>query len=73
MKSKNYFNRHKSVRVLLMGGAGNQLFQISRAATRKTYGEKVELLSLSRYQDMVCRFTGWSNHEDWIDVKGLAN
>jgi len=56
-----------------MGGAGNQLFQISRAATRKTYGEKVELLSLSRYQDMVCRFTGWSNHEDCIDVKGLAN
>lgn len=56
-----------------MGGVGNQLFQISRAATRKAHGEKVELLSLARYQSMVCRFTGWSNHENWIDIKNLSD
>lgn len=72
MKVNYYIDRPKIARILLMGGVGNQLFQMGRAVTRRAHGEKVEIISLSKYQNMIFKFTGWSNHGDWVDIKGLA-
>lgn len=55
--------------VPLIGGTGNQLFQIWRALS---INENIELVTLSPFQKKITRLIGWSVHDDWLDVMQLT-
>ena len=54
--------------VFLMGGVGNQLFQIARACTLRDNGYDVYVLKLSRNTKLIYRLIGFTLHDDWIDI-----
>ena len=68
-QSKSTGNKKK---ILLMGGTGNQLFQILRARSYYNEGATVELLRLSRHKNFVYRLIGFTNHKDWLDIDSLV-
>jgi hypothetical protein len=54
--------------VFLMGGVGNQLFQIARACSHRENGYEVCILQLSRNKKSIYRLIGFTHHDDWIDI-----
>lgn len=54
--------------VFLMGGVGNQLFQIARACSHRDNGHDVYILKLSRHTKLIYRLIGFTHHDDWIDI-----
>jgi len=59
-------------KVLLMGGVGNQLFQILRAQSHSSQGCAVELLRLSKNKNFIYKLVGFSNHSEWLNIDNLA-
>ena len=54
--------------VFLMGGVGNQLFQIARACSHREKGYDVCVLQLSRNKNRIYRLIGFTNHDDWVGI-----
>jgi hypothetical protein len=57
----------------MMGGIGNQLFQVARACTFKSDKEEVVLVKITKFKDIIYRYAGWTNHDDWISPEDIAN
>ena len=55
--------------VFLMGGVGNQLFQIARACSHRDNGHDVYILKLSRHTKLIYRLIGFTFHDDWVDIE----
>lgn len=73
MTNQRYISRKKPVRVFMMGGVGNQLFQIARACTFKSDKEEVVLVKITKFKDIIYRYARWTNHDDWISPEDIAN
>lgn len=61
-----------SIKVLLLGGIGNQLFQINRALSLKLEGQEVEIIYLGRLKKLISIIIGHPNHKNWIDLNKLC-
>lgn len=61
-----------SYKVLLMGGLGNQLFQIARAIELQTKSISVEVVYIGVQLDWIYRLGGHTKHEIWFDVEALV-
>ena len=61
------------IKVFLMGGIGNQLFQINRALSLQLEGRKVLIVHLGIYKRFINLIIGHTTHENWIDVNHLTN
>ena len=59
-------------KVFLMGGVGNQLFQITRALSLREEGKKVIVLELGIYKNIILRFINHSIHKEWINIFKLS-
>ena len=60
-------------KVLLMGGMGNQFFQIARALSFKQTNVEVELVIVGGIMLNLYKLTVDTIHGDWLDTKELAN
>ena len=61
-----------SKKVLLFGGIGNQLFQLSRAYQHKLDGKKVTLINITIGKSLIYRFLNLTEHNDWIDMNKIS-
>lgn len=59
-------------KVLLMGGVGNRLFQVARAASLQHLGAEVEVIHIDKYSNLLNYFWKWTIHEDWVDIESLC-
>ena len=59
-------------KIFLMGGAGNQFFQLARAHSHMALGREVELIKLARLKEVIYRIIGFTYHKDWIDIDSLS-
>ena len=60
------------MKVLLMGGAGNQFFQLARAKSLQKQGYNVTLVSLGKAHNFVYKLVGFTIHNQWIDLECIA-
>ena len=60
-------------RVFLMGGAGNQLFQLARAHSHIALGREAELIKLGKYKEVIYKIIGFTYHKDWIDPEDISS
>ena len=59
--------------VFMMGGVGNQLFQIARAVSLDDLGHACELISLrGGSHDALFRLIGFTKHHAWLDLDRVA-
>lgn len=61
-----------SYKVLLMGGLGNQFFQIARAIELRDRSIGVQLVYIDAKLDWLYRLSGHTKHDSWLDVSVLA-
>ena len=59
-------------KVLLMGGLGNQFFQIARAIELRDRSIGVQLVYIDAKLDWLYRLGGHTKHDSWVDVSVLA-
>ena len=59
-------------RVLLLGGLGNNFFQLARAIELKKKGN-VEILYIGNFYKYFYFFLGHTSHEKWLDMECLIN
>ena len=64
--------KETKIKVFLMGGAGNQFFQISRAHSLVSSGFTVELVDLGRFKKNVYKLMNLTLHDDWISSELVA-
>ena len=57
----------------LMGGAGNQLFQLARAHSHISLGRHAELVELGKYKKIIYKIIGFTYHKDWIDLTDISS
>ena len=62
-----------TIKVFLMGGIGNQLFQINRALSIKLSGKNVEIINLGIFRKLINFIINHSTHKNWIDIDLLCN
>lgn len=67
----NILNREKSITIFLMGGAGNQLFQIARAHSLRVAGHKVTIANLGSIEGLIYRLLGFTRHDNWFNLSAL--
>ena len=60
------------MRVFLMGGAGNEFFQIARAQYLRTLGFKVMLVDPRGIKKILYKLIGFTYHKPWIKINDLA-
>lgn len=60
------------VKVFLMGGIGNQLFQINRALSLKLEGQRVEIIYLGKFKKLIRFIINHPSHPDWININKLC-
>ena len=65
-------NKDISYKILLMGGLGNQFFQIARATELRDKSVGVELIYIGARLDWLYRLGGHTRHDIWLDVSILA-
>jgi hypothetical protein len=58
-------------KVLLMGGLGNQFFQIARAIELRDQYVGVQLVYIDAKLDWLYRWGGHTKHESWLDISVL--
>jgi hypothetical protein len=63
----------RAERVFLMGGAGNQLFQLARAHSHIILGRDAELVKLGRFKEVIYKIIGFTYHKDWIDPEDISS
>lgn len=66
-------NPKKNVTVFLMGGAGNQLFQIARAYSLQAAGYKVTVADLGVLEGPIYYLLGFTRHDNWIDLSAILD
>lgn len=59
------------MKILLMGGIGNRLFQISYALSVANENKDVTLITMPVYFEKFAAFFGWSVHEEWLDLEAI--
>ncbi len=59
------------MKILLMGGVGNRLFQISYGLSASQQ-KSIVLITLPRYIEGFASLFGWSYHQEWINIKNLC-
>tara|TARA_A100001011_G_C14151435_1_gene774157 strand:+ start:217 stop:981 length:765 start_codon:yes stop_codon:yes gene_type:complete len=59
------------MKILLMGGIGNRLFQISYALSVTNVNKDVTLITMPVYFEKLAAFFGWSVHEEWLDLEAI--
>lgn len=62
----------KLKKVLLFGGIGNQLFQLSRAYQHKLDGKNVTLINITRGKSIIYKSLNLTQHNDWIDMNRIS-
>jgi hypothetical protein len=62
-----------SYRIVLMGGLGNQFFQLARAVELRDRSIDVQLVYISEKLDWLYRLSGHTKHDSWLDVGVLAD
>tara|TARA_A100001011_G_scaffold260941_1_gene269445 strand:+ start:1412 stop:2236 length:825 start_codon:yes stop_codon:yes gene_type:complete len=62
------FAKNFSFKVLLMGGLGNQFFQIARAVELRDKSIGVEVIYIGTKLDWLYRLGGHTKHDNWLDV-----
>jgi len=62
----------KTMQVLLMGGGGNQLFQLARAWSLKNQGINCCVLHFGKATSFAYKIAGLTLHRDWLDTAVLA-
>lgn len=67
------WNKDISYKILLMGGLGNQFFQIARAIELRDKSVGVELVYIGARLDWLYRLGGHTRHDIWLDVSILAD
>ena len=65
-------DKETSYKVLLMGGLGNQFFQIARAIELRDKSVGVEVIYIGEKLDWLYRLGGHTKHDSWLDVSVLA-
>jgi hypothetical protein len=65
-------DKNKTYKVLLMGGLGNQFFQIARAIELLDNSVSVEVVYIDEKFDWSYRLGGHTKHENWLDVSILV-
>jgi hypothetical protein len=60
-------------KVLLFGGIGNQLFQLSRAYQYTLDNEICEVIKFNFGKRLIYKILNLTNHDDWIDMKSLSS
>lgn len=65
-------DKKTSYKVLLMGGLGNQFFQIARAIELRDKSVGVEVIYIGAKLDWVYRLGGHTKHDSWLNVSVLA-
>ncbi len=60
-------------KILLMGGLGNQFFQIARALEFKKRGIPVEMVYFGAYGNLLYWLSGYTKHDDWLNVELLMD
>ena len=60
-------------KILLMGGLGNQFFQIARALEFKKRGISVEMVYFGAYGNLLYGLSGHTKHDDWLNVELLMD
>ena len=59
------------MKILLMGGVGNRLFQISYGLSASQQ-KSIVLITLPRYIEEFASLFGWAYHQEWINIKDLC-
>ena len=62
-----------TIKVFLMGGIGNQLFQINRALSLKLCGKSVVIIHLGIFRKFINFIIKHPSHKNWIDINILCN
>lgn len=62
----------KSKKVLLFGGIGNQLFQLSRAYQHKLDGKNVTVINIIKGKSILYKLLNLTKHNDWIDMNEMS-
>ena len=55
-------------KIFLMGGIGNQLFQITRAVSLRENGKKIEMIRLGNSKKFINLLINHKNQDDWLDI-----
>lgn len=66
------WDKDTNYKVLLMGGLGNQFFQIARAIELSDKSIAVEVIYIGAKLDWLYRLGGHTKHDSWLDVSVLA-
>ena len=66
------WDKATSYKVLLMGGLGNQFFQIARAIELRDKSVGVEVIHIGSKLDWLYRLGGHTKHDGWLDMSFLA-
>ena len=61
----------KTMKILLMGGIGNRLFQISYALSISNMNKDVILIKMPAYFEKFATLFGWSFHQEWLDLESI--
>lgn len=60
------------IKVFLMGGVGNQLFQINRALSLHLSGHNVKIIHLGKYKKIINFIINHQNHQNWIHIENFC-
>lgn len=60
-------------KILLIGGVGNRLFQITYANHLKDEGANINVIYIPRTIEQACGIFGWSYHQEWLDLRLLSS
>lgn len=72
IKHRVYKLAKKNISVFLMGGVGNQLFQICRALSLSESGVNVKLVKFYGFEKFFYNLLGFSFHRDWLGIDRIA-
>lgn len=61
------------MKVFLMGGAGNEFFQLARAHYLSKLGFQASLVDLRGTKKMFYRLIGFTYHKPWLEIKDVAD
>jgi hypothetical protein len=60
------------IKVGLMGGVGNMLFQLARGASLAEFGHEVSFFHVVPRSRLIYRGLGWTFQPHWLDMRALA-
>jgi hypothetical protein len=67
------FKKKSQKKIFLMGGVGNQLFQIARAYQYSLDGKNPCLLHLGKKKNLIYKLINFTNHDIWLNIEELSS